>query len=189
MSHRLPAHIRGTLAVEEASSLDPFVHRLRPVAEAVAGSDRRRDLLQGLWLGHALHPLMTMLPVGTWLSANLLDLLGGEEARGPARRLVGIGVLAALPTAATGLAEWTDIGRREQRVGAVHAGANATGLVLQAMSWRARRRGEHRRGVRLGLAGTAAVGLGGYLGGHLTEARKVSSRHPVFGGRLLSRFS
>jgi hypothetical protein len=30
------------------------------------------------------------------------------------------------------------------------------------------------------LAGASVLGFGGYLGGHLVSARKVSSRHPVF---------
>ena len=62
----------------------------------------------------------------------------------------------------------------------VFPGLNAAGIVLQAMSWRARRRGDQRRGVALSLAGMSLVGVGGYLGGHLTEVRKVSSHHPAF---------
>jgi hypothetical protein len=34
--------------------------------------------------------------------------------------------------------------------------------------------------VVLALAGAAAMGVGGYLGGHLVSARHVSSRHPAF---------
>ena len=180
MSTQVPAHIRATLAVEEASGIDAVVRRVAPLANALVGSPVRRDLLQGRWLGHAVHPVMTMLPVGTWSSAGLLDAVGGRDARRTARTLVGVGVLAAVPTALTGWAEWSDIGRREQRVGVVHAGLNAAGIVLQAMSWRARRRGDQRRGVALSLAGMSLVGVGGYLGGHLTEVRNVSSRHPVF---------
>lgn len=180
MSNHVPAHIRATLAVEEAEGIDAVVRRLQPVANAVVGSPGRRDLLQGQWLGHALHPVLTMLPAGTWLSASVLDVVGGRDAQRAARRLVGVGVLTFVPTALTGWAEWSDIGRREQRVGVVHAGFNAAGVWLQAMSWRARRRGDQRRGVALSLAGLSMVGVAGYFGGHLTEARKVSSRHPAF---------
>ena len=34
-------------------------------------------------------------------------------------------------------------------------------------------------GVGPALAGAAVSGAGAYLGGHLTEARKVASRHPA----------
>ena len=39
-------------------------------------------------------------------------------------------------------------------------------------SWRARRRGEHARGVALGQAAAAALVATGFLGGHLSAMRK-----------------
>ena len=38
-----------------------------------------RDALSGTWLGHALHPLLTDVVIGSFLNATLLDLLGGDE--------------------------------------------------------------------------------------------------------------
>ena len=46
-----------------------------------------KDALSGTWLGHALHPLLTDLPIGTWTSAVLLDWLGGQG--GGVRRPTG----------------------------------------------------------------------------------------------------
>jgi uncharacterized membrane protein len=140
----------------------------------------RRDALHGTWLGHAVHPIMTDLPIGFWTSAVTLDVLGGRQSRPAATRLVGLGLAAAVPTALTGLAEWGVAPRRDQRTGLVHAAANTVALGLYAASYRARRGGRHGRGVLLGVAGGAAAGVGGYLGGHLTSARKVSTRHPAF---------
>ena len=57
------------------------------------------DLLSGTPLGHPLHPLLVAIPLGSWTSALLLDVLGEEEA---AQTLTGLGVLAAIPTAARG---------------------------------------------------------------------------------------
>jgi hypothetical protein len=51
---------------------------------------------------------------------------------------------------------------------------------VYAASWLARRRGRHGTGAKLALAGAAIAGVGGYLGGHLTEARKVGSHDPAF---------
>jgi hypothetical protein len=166
--------------LEEATGLDPVVRAVRPVADALVAEPARRDLLRGAWLGHALHPLTTFAPIGFWSSALVLDLVGGKGARPAAQRLVGLGVLSAVPTAVTGWAEWSGIGQREQRVGVVHAAANVAGAVLFTQSWRARRAGHHRRGVVLGLVATSGLGLGGFLGTHLISARKVSSRHPAF---------
>ncbi|MFL6173972.1 MAG: DUF2231 domain-containing protein [Marmoricola sp.] len=174
--------VRIAQGVEAARPLDAVVRAVDPVAAAVVGDPARASVLQGRWLGHALHPLMTFLPVGTWSSALLLDLVGGRDSRTAAQRLVGIGVLAALPTALTGLAEYADAQPRDRRTGVVHATANTLALVSFTRSWRARRAGDHARGVRLATVGAVFAGVGGFLGGHLTEARKVSSRHPAFAG-------
>jgi hypothetical protein len=124
---------------------------------------------------------MTDLPIGLWTSALTLDLVGGRAARPAARRLIGLGVLMALPTALTGWAEWSGTSTRDQRVGVVHAVSNAVAAVGFAASWRARRRGRVLRGKALALTSASALGVGGYLGGHLVSARKVSSRDPAFG--------
>src|SRR3954471_16528 len=84
-------------------------------AEAVAGWIRGviprgpvKDTLSGTPLGHAIHPLLTDLPIGTWTSSLILDLFAGREARPASRRLIAAGVLASLPTALTGLNDWAD---------------------------------------------------------------------------------
>jgi len=169
-----------TRSVERSAGLDGLVGLVRPVADAVVANPRVRDLLHGMWLGHALHPVLTDVTIGFWASANVLDLVGGEQSRPAAHQLVGLGLLSAVPTAVTGLSEWAGTGPREQRVGVVHAGSNTVALSLYAASWLARRNNRHARGVVLGLAGSAAATLGGYLGGHLAAVRKVSSTHPGF---------
>lgn len=166
--------------IEQSRLLDAPVRALRPVAGALLADPVRRDLLHGTWMGHALHPMLTDLPIGFWTSAGVLDVVGGRQARPAATLLVGLGVLSALPTAVTGLSEWGSTGHREQRVGVVHAAANSVALVLYTASYRARRSNRHLRGVVLGTAGSVAATVGGYLGGHLTAARKVSTRHPAF---------
>jgi hypothetical protein len=115
-----------------------------------------------------------------WTSALTLDLVGGAPARPAARRLVGLGVLLFVPTALTGWAEWSGIETRNQRVGVVHAVANAAAAVGFAASWRARSRGRVLRGKALAMGSASLLGVGGYLGGHLVSARKVSSRDPAF---------
>lgn len=175
-----PPPVALTRRLEESTTLDPVVSAVRPLADALVAQPVVRDLLRGAWLGHALHPVMTDAPVGFWVSATVLDLVGGPDARPSAQRLVGLGLLLAGPTAWTGWAEWTTSGPREQRVGVVHATANGAAVALYLASWAARRGDRHGRGVALGLAATSVLGLGGYLGGHLASARKVGSHHPAF---------
>lgn len=179
--HSAPLAVRVTERIEGARVLDPAVRALSPVAGGLIGTEGRRRLLQGDWLGHAIHPLLTDLPLGLWTSASVLDLVGGDEARPAARRLVGLGVLSAIPTAVTGWAEWGGISRRpERRVGVVHAVANVAAVVAYAASWRARRRGQDAKGRNLALAGAAVAAGGGYLGAHLNEVREVATKHPAF---------
>ena len=109
-----------------------------PVGDAVRRAlDRQplKDLLSGTWLGHPLHPLLTDLPIGFWTSAFTLDLLGGRHSRRAATRLVAWGVLSALPTAASGAADWGDTTGPDRRIGLVHAAANTTALACYAASW------------------------------------------------------
>lgn len=134
------------------------------------------DMLRGTWLGHALHPLMTDLPLGCWMSAIALDLLGGNEKA--SQRLVGLGLLAVPLTAAAGLSEWDTIKRpEERRVTAVHAVGNTLAALAFTRSWMKRRKGQHASGKAWSLlGGIMALGTG-YLGGHLSFARLVGQGH------------
>lgn len=173
------AVVRVVRRIEQAAVLDRLDEALGPVARMIMRDPRRAEALRGTWLGHAIHPLMTDLPLGMWMSGTALDLIGGPADGPAARRLIGLGVLAALPTAATGIAEWDGIGaRRDRRTGALHAVVNSAALACYASSWLARRRG--RSGTAAAVSGGIAAILGGYLGGHLTEVRHVSSYHPAF---------
>ena len=172
--------VRATLRLENAESLDPLVEAVEPAIKSVFGSGRRGRLLRGDWLGHAIHPALTNVALGTWTSASLLDVLGGPDESEAAQRLIGSGLLAAAPTAWTGWAEWAAAGPRDKRVGLVHAGINGLTIGIYAASWVARRRGRHKTGARLALGAGAVSSLGAYLGGHLAEARKVGTHHPAF---------
>ena len=144
------------------------------------GTGTRGSVLRGEWLGHAVHPVLTDVVIGTWTSATLLDVLGGPEMSAAAQRLIGTGLLAAGPTAWTGWAEWSAAGSREKRVGLVHAATNGVAISIFAASWFARRRSRHGTGRQLALAGTAVSAVGAYLGGHLIEGRKVASRDSAY---------
>ena len=148
----------------------------KPVAAWVGqtvGTGTVKDLLSGTWLGHPLHPMLTDVPIGSWTSAFVLDLVGGKRGRHAAQRLIGIGILTALPTAAAGLADWSDTIGEERRLGTAHALGNVAALTLYTMSWRARRKGRRGRGVLLGFMGAGAATVGGYLGGHLVFRKGV----------------
>ena len=177
---RPPAIVRWTLRLEQTAALDKPVRAIEPSIRAAFGTGKRASVLRGEWLGHAIHPVLTDVVIGTWTSASLLDLFGGRTSAAAAQRLVGTGLLAVGPTAWTGWAEWSAAGTREKRVGLVHAVTNGVAIGAYAASWVARRKGAHGTGVGLGLAGMAVSGVGAYLGGHLAEARKVGSHDPAY---------
>jgi hypothetical protein len=175
-----PRIVRWTLRLEEASALDRPVRALERPVRNLFGSGARGSVLRGEWLGHAIHPLLTDVTLGSWTSATVLDLVGGPDSSIAAQRLVGTGLLTAGPTAWTGWAEWSAAGSRDKRVGLVHAVTNAVAIGVYTASWLARRRGRHGTGAGLALAGATVSAAGAYLGGHLVEARKVASHSPVY---------
>ena len=158
--------------LEGSPALTSVAAALSRAADAVVPSGPVRDLARGRWLGHPVHPMLTDLPIGFWTSAFVLDVVPGKRTRRAADALVGLGVLSALPTAAAGLAELTDLrDERTTRVAAAHAVGNAVGTALYASSLWARIRGHRGRGLALSLVGAGLMSISGYLGGHLSYRR------------------
>ena len=169
-------------ALESASALDAPGKQIGETVRGVFKPGALKDAISGTWLGHALHPLLTDVVIGSFMSASLLDLLGGDDEQA-AERLIAVGIAAYGPTALTGVNDWadTELGDpRARRVGLVHAVSNAVALGLYTASFVARRKGNHGRGKVLGLAGGSALGAGGYLGAHLSFARGVGPNQTVF---------
>jgi uncharacterized membrane protein len=173
-----PVLVEAVERLEASDGLDRPASRLARLARRVVRPGPLEDALTGRWWGHALHPLLTDLPIGFWTSTSFLDLVGGRAARPAATALLAAGNVAALPTAATGLAEWLEADPVVRRVGVVHAAANAAGLALYTASLAARLRRRPGWGTALALGGMGVATVGGYLGGHLAIARKVGTRHP-----------
>lgn len=168
------AALRWTEALEAQRRLDGLADGILSLRPGPLRQGTVRDAAAGTWLGHALHPVLSDLPMGLWIGALTLDVLGGASRwRGAATTLTTAGVLAAVPVAATGLVEMADAPTRQRRVASVHAVCNAAAMGCFALSSIARLRGRHRTGAAVGLAGGAAAMAGGYLGGHLSFARGV----------------
>lgn len=76
-----------------------------------------KDLLNGTWLGHPLHPAITDVPIGAFFVALVLDVAG--VARGAFLASL-VGQLAFLAAVITGLADYTDTDGRARSRGAMH---------------------------------------------------------------------
>lgn len=165
--------------LERAERLDPLAGFYDRISRTVVPSPGRvRDELRGRSVGHPVHSVLTDLPIGLWTSAMALDVTRPPGHADAAQRLVGLGLLAAPPTALTGLADFRALSVRARRVAVVHATCNGVGTLLALASWRARRRGRTGLGTLLSLAGMGAVGAGGYLGGHLAQAMREPRHVP-----------
>ncbi|MDQ2651377.1 MAG: hypothetical protein M3Z03_17710 [Actinomycetota bacterium] len=167
--------IEGTPALDR---VQPFLQsKVEALPEPV------RHVLSGEWMGHALHPALTDLPIGFWTSSFVLDLVPTKGARRASTALVGLGVATAVPTAAAGLVDWVKLSPAKRRVGVVHLAANGAATVVYAASFLARMRGRRVKGVALGMLGAALVTAGGALGGHLAFGDEDPEAPPSEGDR------
>jgi nitrite reductase/ring-hydroxylating ferredoxin subunit len=157
--------------LEQAASLDRLVAAGQRAARLIPPG-RLRDALHGTWLGHPLHPLLVQATAGTWLSASIVDLSGGDDRA--ARSLAAVGLAASVPAIAAGAADWSEQHEQQMRVGVVHALANAVAVTCYGGSLLTRSRWAGR-GLRLG--GLAALGLGGLIGGHLSFRLAGGANH------------
>jgi nitrite reductase/ring-hydroxylating ferredoxin subunit/uncharacterized membrane protein len=172
--------VRG---VESAAVLDPVGKAVGKTVRKLLSGGKLKEALSGTWLGHAVHPMLTDVVIGSFTSATMLDLLGGDEFDGASQRLIAVGIVAYAPTALTGVNDWADTepaADAVRRTGLVHAASNAIGLALYTASLVARRRGSRTRGVVLGGLGWSVMGAGAYLGGHLTLGQGVGPDQTVF---------
>jgi nitrite reductase/ring-hydroxylating ferredoxin subunit/uncharacterized membrane protein len=171
--------------IEHLEPLDALGKKATLAFANAVRAGRVKDLLSGTWMGHPVHPMLTDLPIGAWVSAVVLDVVGDRRRGSTADALVGLGVLAALPTAVTGLNDLADIMDPEERaIGTAHAIGNVTAVVLYGASYLTRGRGRRDVGTALALAGMAALTVSGFLGGHLAYRRGVGVAQTAFQPRL-----
>lgn len=157
--------------------LDPVAARAKDTADRLLPRGRVRGLLHGRPAGHPVHPAMAQLPIGTSVSALLLDvaatvLPGGRALELPARGLAAASVLTVAPTALAGWADYVHLHPDQQRTAIVHAAGNAVAATLWATSLLSRR---HARALR--TAGTLLAGAAGALGGHLAYRWAAGVNH------------
>ena len=170
-------------AVEGLEALDPIGEKVGSLVRDALPPGKAKDAISGTWMGHALHPLLTDVVIGSFTSATMLDLVGGDRDGRATERLLAIGIAAYLPTALTGASDYADSelnGNEIRRTGLVHAATNAVALGCYTASLRARRKGPRTRGKLLGLLGASALGAAGHLGGHLTYAQGIGVNQTAF---------
>jgi nitrite reductase/ring-hydroxylating ferredoxin subunit len=171
--------------LDRLSDVPAFDKAIEPARRAVqAAPQGLKDLLHGTWLGHTLHPVLVQVPVGSWISAGLLDAI--PPLRPAATVLIGTGVTAAVPAALAGAADWSEQGIGVRRLGALHALGNTAALGLYAGSLVARRRGRGALGRVLSYAGLGIASGSAAVGGHMSYAQSSGASHAATAARALT---
>jgi nitrite reductase/ring-hydroxylating ferredoxin subunit/uncharacterized membrane protein len=156
--------------IERAEQLDRPSEVVASVAHKLLANRRVTEVASGTPIGHPLHPLLVTIPLGSWTTSMIFDFTGNEEA---ADALIGIGVVAALPTAVAGISDWRYTKGAERRVGLVHAVLNNVAVGTYGLSWLARKAGRRKTGLLLSMLGGCVITASGWLGGHLSYALGV----------------
>jgi nitrite reductase/ring-hydroxylating ferredoxin subunit/uncharacterized membrane protein len=172
---KVPRPVALAERIERAHALDRPIRALSGTVVRALPAGQRTDALHGVPFGQPAHPALVRLPLGCWTSAVLLDLFRGSERA--SRLLVAAGVLATVPAAATGLADWSALHRDQQRVGLVHLCAQGAAGTMFCGSLLARLAGRHGYGKVLSVAGLACASGGAYLGGHLALRLGAGASH------------
>jgi nitrite reductase/ring-hydroxylating ferredoxin subunit/uncharacterized membrane protein len=138
-----------------------------------------KDALNGVWLGHPLHPLIVAIPIGAWTSAAVFDLAGDDRAADGA---VLLGIAGGLASAVTGATQYFDMAteKKPRRVGALHATLNATALSCYVASAVMRACGKRESARALSMTGLGFVTGGGLLGGDLSYTLGLGVDHTAF---------
>jgi nitrite reductase/ring-hydroxylating ferredoxin subunit/uncharacterized membrane protein len=168
-SLREVTRVMENLTPEQTETLDQWSEQLqtglRTLVEQGGPAARRvKDWLHGVWLGHPLHPALTDVALGAWWTGLLLDLFGGRRSADAAMTL---GVVAAVPTALSGAADWSDTEGDQRRNGLVHALLNSIGLSCIVLSLFARRGEQRFLGFVLSTLGVGLASASAWIGGEL----------------------
>ncbi len=145
-----------------------------------------KDILNGTWLGHPVHPVLTDIPIGAWSGTMLLDLVSlNDDSKGLANGAdlsLAIGLLGATGAAVTGVTDWSDLDGTDRRVGFMHGLLNGSITVMYLVSLILRRTGQRRAGIAWSTAGYLASLFSAYLGGELVFAKGIGVNHEAWEG-------
>ena len=90
-----------------------------------------RDFLDGRWLGHPLHAVLTDAPIGILFLVIVLDVLGQPAA---ADITLGVGILAMIAAALAGFADYSDTDGTARDRATLHGTLMLTATVVYLVS-------------------------------------------------------
>jgi nitrite reductase/ring-hydroxylating ferredoxin subunit/uncharacterized membrane protein len=131
-----------------------------------------QDFVNGTWLGHPVHPVLTDVVIGGATLLALFDLavlvLGASGLEAASLLGAGLVALAAIGATLTGLTEFKDTHTgNERNVVVLHGLINIVATAAYVASFFVRLGGSETLGIWLGLAGFVVLTVGGFIGGHV----------------------
>jgi nitrite reductase/ring-hydroxylating ferredoxin subunit/uncharacterized membrane protein len=166
----------------------PFGDRVHGLLAALFGRMTAvRDLLNGRWLGHPLHALLTDVPIGALTLVVILDLLdlagrssttvafdtaGGADLARAADIALVLGVLAMVAAALAGLADYSATDGRSRMRATVHGTLMvlALALYLVSLAIRATAPTDRTLPVVLSILAYLVLAAGAFVGGDVVYA-------------------
>ena len=131
------------------------------------------------FLGHPIHPMLIVIPLGLFVTAVIFDLLylatGNSLFPVVAFWDIAIGILGGLLAALFGFWDWLHIpaGTRAKAIGLYHGLGNVVVVLLFTLSWFLRRDNPNYAPATLDMVLTyLGIGLGAvtaWLGGELVD--------------------
>jgi nitrite reductase/ring-hydroxylating ferredoxin subunit len=127
-----------------------------------------KDFLNGRWLGHPLHAVLTDVPIGCFTLVLIFDVI---DQRAAADVSLAFGLLAMLGAAVAGLADYTDTDDHPLMVATVHATVMVVSLLVLLLSLVLRlgdAPGASRTlPIALDFVGYLLITAGAYVGGEV----------------------
>jgi nitrite reductase/ring-hydroxylating ferredoxin subunit/uncharacterized membrane protein len=142
-----------------------------------------RDLLNGRWLGHPLHAVLTDVPIGILFLVIVFDFFALAEA---AAWALGIGILAMLGAALAGFADYADTDGKARERATLHSTLMVVALLGYLLSFWLRLPVDETR-IPVGAVVTSVVSFlvlsaGAYVGGDVVYVLgNMVSRHAFRG--------
>lgn len=132
-------------------------------------------------LGHPIHPILIVFPLGLLATAVLFDVIQLLDQNGnwslAAFYMIGAGVVFGIIAGVFGFRDWQAIpASRAKRIGAAHGLINLVVLILFLCSWLLRGDEPERPeglALLLSFAGAGLSFISGWLGGELVYRLRV----------------
>jgi len=140
-----------------------------------------RDLLNGRWLGHPIHAVLTDVPIGVLFLVIVFDVLGQP---GAATVTLAFGILAMLGAALAGFADYADTDGLSRDRATLHSTLMIVTLVIYLVSLALRLTGDPAgaAGIWLSVLAFLVLSAAAFVGGDVVYVTgNMVSRHAFRG--------